>query len=300
MLLFSDWDETISNSDTLSLIAPPWDMDTFPERTSFSALAEAYVRDLEEHNLQHEKGTTLGDQLNFLDSLDAVELKSQDRVEKSQLFKGWNPVAADERARKLVEFRQGWSEAAAFIESRDAIQLHIISVGWSGRFIQTALATPRGGSCTPHSICANEIELDCHGHLVGTGKLTKSKDASSTPGRSGIRVASDKQREMRRIRTQMDRAGKQICVYAGDSNTDLACLLEVDVGLIFGEAESLLATLERIGLGNCVNTPEEWLKRGGKLGKRDLHAREKVLVHVRNWQNALPILVQLYKKDAKD
>lgn len=266
MLLLTDWDETVSAHDTLALIAPP------DGATSFAQLSEAYMRDLDAHTARHAKGSTLEERARYLASLDEVELASQSRVEASGLFRGFDPAAMDERARRHVVFRRGWSEAAQWAGAHTS--LHVISVGWSARFIAAALSTEQGGRCRPRSICANEIELDTAGR--GTGRLTKSRDCSPE-GRSGIRVAQDKVRELRRI---CQAHSHDVVVYCGDSNTDLLAMCEADVALLFGEADSLRKTLAEMGM--AVLAPGDALPGG------------RAFVHVRDWATALPILQDLH------
>lgn len=339
----------------------------------------------------------LEDTLQYLASLDRVELVSQERVEQSGLFVDMPQAALDHRARTSVSFRQGWVEVAQWLRghlvdplpghqsqaqplSRDQgsvvvkdqeqdqgegqlqdtdhgtsqgpttkqdIQLFIVSVGWSARFISLALASPRGGSIHPTGVVANEVEMQpthrdpfssqeatttpstnpstitiASPEWAGTGRLTKSLTPLGTlsdnepsagdseavspasrclrrgetgsvsdpkleprhpsmdpirapglPGRSGVRIASDKRREMERILARArpraipssihirshphgrndvhDLEGlpskQDICVYMGDSTTDLEALLFVDVGIILGpEGSSLLKLLDQL------------------------------------------------------
>ena len=295
MLLFSDWDETISAHDTLSLIAPQPE-ELSPGATTFEDLSKAYSNDAQVHNSQHGPAHDLEGQMRFLESLDEVELKSQSRIEQSGLFRGFDLQAMEQRAASQVEFRDGWTEVAKWLQEQSKkVQMHVISVGWSARFIAKALASEKGGSYTPAGICANEVELDASSGK-GTGRLTKSRDCTEA-GRSGIRVAQDKQREMHRLIRSLDPEAKQVVVYCGDSNTDLGALLEADVGLIFGDASSLLATLERIGLGHVVVQGEKWAAAGGQVGKRRIQEKKKVLIHVRDWTRAQSILEKLLDEE---
>ncbi|PWN89588.1 hypothetical protein FA10DRAFT_268118 [Acaromyces ingoldii] len=263
LVLFLDWDETISAHDTLACIAPPDGTHAGPH---FGWYGDEYKRDLEEHERQFDRPRdTLDGQLAFLDSLDDVELRSQARIEDGGLFKGFDPEQMDERARRQVTLRNGWAEAAAKRLAAEEVEHHIISVGWSARFIRAAL----GQSTHPTTICANEVELDSDTKR-GTGRLTKSNDVGA-PGLSGIRVGSHKLREMKRLLNARSRDSIMV-LYAGDSNTDLPCLLEADYGLLLGDAAGLKKTLERIGLSHLVSdTVDDWLQNKTKL------------VHVKDW-----------------
>jgi hypothetical protein len=253
--LFFDWDETISSHDTLAQIAPP--EGTHPG-APFLSYSEAYMADLASHKSQHEsldKQISIVAQLEFLQSLDEVELNSQKRIEQGGLFIGFDQVAMEERGRSQVRLRSGFKEMMAREHIR-SLEHHIISVGWSARFISAALK----GSTSPASICANEIEIDQRTG-IGTGRLTKSNDAGASEGRYGIRIAQHKVREMKRILAAKER-GEVLTVFAGDSGTDFAALLEADVGLILGENKSLRDTLTRLGLDSHLSkSVEEWKER---------------------------------------
>ena len=285
-MVLLDWDETVSSHDTLSLIAPPDDAHPGP---AFSAYSEAYMSDLATHDESYadKQRTTLGAQLQYLESLDAVELASQRRIEEGGLFLDFDPVAMEERARERVRLRDGWRESMAGMlngcrDSSTRIEHHFISVGWSARFIAAALQ----GTTTPTSMCANEVQIDPHTQR-GTGRLTKSSDAGYAEGRGGIRVAQHKSREMRRI--MKGREGSVTVVYAGDSNTDLPCLMDADVGLILGTSKSLLATIDRLGLrAHLSNSVEEWKekRRGSAISKPDL-------ILVQDWFKGAEVIAAL-------
>lgn len=303
IILFIDWDETITSHDTLSLIAPP---DEKHKGRPFSEYGKAYVEDLKQHEKtwQYDENAhgkdeeitiprqhcNLGEgwkqQWAYQCSLDTIELASQKRIEEGGLFRDADPKELEHRAIDHVQFRKGWSNIKnsgpnipAFGQSRTrqhwgswlvpsdgkdrddsddrGMRLywhyHIISVGWSARFISAALRNALNNRKMPTSICANEIELDPNSGL-GTGTLTKSYDAQKLAnasfrlGEGGIRTGQHKVREMRRILETYPIDLNPITIYVGDSTTDLGCLLEAHIGFMIGQNSSLYNTIIKAGL----------------------------------------------------
>jgi hypothetical protein len=284
LVLLFDWDDTISSHDTLSLIAPPEGTHPGPP---FSTYLEAYLDDLRTHEANYSAGpigtiTTMEEQLKFLESLDTVELKSQERIESGGLFMGFDPIAMENRGRENVKLRRGWEEISQS-SSFTGLELHIISVGWSARFIQASLRD----TVIPTSICANEVEIDSKTGK-GTGRLTKSNDVGNSAGRFGMRIAQHKMREMKRL--LQGREDKVLKVFAGDSNTDLPCMLEADVGLILGDSKSLRDTITRLGLtSNLSQSVEEWKQKRKSRGA----APKPDLIFVGDWFMGLEVIETL-------
>ena len=276
LVLFIDFDETITEHDTLSLIAPPNGTHPGPD---FSTYVDAYVADLKAHEDSYSQDrSTLAGQLTFLESLDEIELTSQKRIEDGGLFVGFDPVKMEERA-KSVRVRRGWKEVMAR-PAVSSLEAHIVSVGWSARFIEAVL----DGSLKPNSICANEVEIDVDTGK-GTGRLTKSHDIGMSEGRFCMRIAKHKTREIKRILG--NRRGDVLSIYAGDSNTDLPSLLEADVGLILGDGTGIKKTLERLGLASSLSASiDDWRKKRQEAGERQEHD----LVAVSDWFEAAQVI----------
>ncbi|PWN36502.1 uncharacterized protein FA14DRAFT_159021 [Meira miltonrushii] len=347
VVVFIDWDETITSHDTLSLIAPP---DDKHEGVPFAEYGKAYVEDLKQHEKAWQyqesasrtgdeisiprKGCNLGkgweEQWAYQGSLDTVELASQKRIEEGGLFRNADPKELERRAIDKVQCRKGWSgnpyprrirtgDWGSWLLDRPLStplghqeqgkpdwQYHIISVGWSARFITAALKKVNNNQFMPTSICANEIEIDqCTG--LGTGKLTKSYDAqklaerSFRPGEGGIRTGQHKVREMRRILETCTSDPDPITIYVGDSTTDLGSLLEAHIGLIIGQSTSLYNTINKAGL--------EKFKIACSDGKiRDVVAtqiaenHQPCLIKVNDWEDVgevMEIISELITKSHK-
>ncbi|PWN21623.1 hypothetical protein BCV69DRAFT_298624 [Microstroma glucosiphilum] len=305
MYLFLDFDETLSSHDTLSLIPSPppspsssssssSSSTSQPDPKDFSSYTQAYLSDMRDHEASYggERDTIRG-QLRFLGSLADVERKSVARVEKGGLFVGWTQEDAEKRGREGVRLRRGvrssemgqaeQSTLQEFLQrttststsGSGAPQLQprvlagIISVSWSTVFVRASLQP-----LPLHFVYANDPVLDPITKR-GTGALNKGAAEGEQEG--GIRTGLDKLRLMRREMSKAEEKRLQnasaqqgkthsYSVYAGDSNTDLPCLIEASLGLILGEGASLLSTLERIGLRGRVLDGYEalqmWLKAG--------------------------------------
>lgn len=257
LVLFFDWDETITAHDTLALIAPP---DGEHPGVPFEEYGKKYIEDLESHLKEWKEAhaefeSSMDGYLAYLESLDKVELASQKRIQEGGLFRGCDIQKLEDRARRHVELRQGWKEfSEQWLQNKsNPLEYHIISVGWSARFIAAALQT----SSPPASICANEVEVD-PASGTGTGRLTKSHDAAA--GNGGIRIAQHKIREVNRIleSKHSNLSPKPLTIFVGDSTTDLAALLAVDLGLVIGGKSSLARTIEHTILGDSSLADGRW------------------------------------------
>jgi len=138
LLIFCDWDETITAEDTLALIPNP-DSSEPDAPPPFSYFSKYYLNLLAEHEKEIGPRDTLERQLEYLDSLGSVERKSVTRVEEKGLFKGVKEDDIRQRA-EHVKFRDGWKRFGEELEkSAYAKFVAVISVNWSSMFIETAL-----------------------------------------------------------------------------------------------------------------------------------------------------------------
>ena len=136
--IFVDWDETITAHDTLHLIAAP-DSNEVEAPPPFFFFTDYYIKLLAEHEKEFGPRDTLERQLEYLDSLTAVENASVRNVEKHGLFKGVTNNDLFNRG-KQVRFRDGWEEFTSHIkQSPNARIIAVISVNWSAVFIEGAL-----------------------------------------------------------------------------------------------------------------------------------------------------------------
>ncbi|PWN27649.1 hypothetical protein BDZ90DRAFT_232068 [Jaminaea rosea] len=235
MLLVLDWDETLTSHDTLSLI---------PEQHNggLKPYVQPYLDDLAEHTSTHPLGkdedrTSLEQQLDWLASLSDVEGKSVQRVTEGGAFIGWDHTKLDDRLDQ-ISFHPGvQTDLSSWLEQRRGITTNVLSVSWSKAFIQAGL---RRAKLPTSAVYANDVEVDSETGK-GTGKVIRK-----------IATGTDKLREMGKM---VDEAGKAtMIVYAGDSNTDLPCLLAASVGIVVApnEGSGVIKTIQRLGYGESL------------------------------------------------
>jgi 3-deoxy-D-manno-octulosonate 8-phosphate phosphatase KdsC-like HAD superfamily phosphatase len=108
----------------------------------------------------------------------------------------------------------------------------------------------------------------------GTGIISKGDDG-------GIFTGYDKLREMKKIIAEHATSDTFIMVYIGDANTDLPCLLHAGIGIIMGNASSLIETCKRVGIN---------VESGQSLRKIVEQSQEKgvtSLYHFNDWYDII-------------
>lgn len=270
VLLLLDWDGTLTLKSTLGLIAS---ISTHPSiHPNLSGLSKAYSDDLEIHEqkyrLQKKDRKSLSDELEYLESLEAVERASIQRIEASDILKDVSVKEVDAAAddaieRRKIVLRRGWEKMIESVQQRNG-RMGIISVAWSAHFISAALAisaTTRPTKGT--AIKLDEVEVRANEILAdGSGRLDRyfrSEDRGIWTGDGKVRVMNEMIDSF--IESEGEGEGaKPRVVYVGDSPTDLGCLMNADVGVcvrdgdggLTGEQEALKEVLERVGVG-CMH-----------------------------------------------
>ena len=256
--LVMDWDGTLTESDTLAVVASAGykqDADQIPPFATFSA---AYLEDVRVHTRDYkpvaQERETLTEELKWLDSLNKCEERSVLRVEKAGVFRN---VTADDTCRAAqgavldgrVMLRSGWTRLFRDVIN-DGGEIRIVSVNWSGRFSRQCLMT------------SNEMQLDhekLEGSLISGITIIANEVLGGPKGRlnrhflnpvTGIWTAQHK------LRAMMASVRETRAVYIGDSVSDLACLMTYGVFSICirstemtGEQKKLADTLQRLGIG---------------------------------------------------
>jgi hypothetical protein len=137
LLIFADWDETITSDDTLHLIPPP--DSSLTDCPPFSFFVKYYLDAMVAHDRAFGPRDTLEKQLEYLSSLTVIEQTSVSKVEDLGLFKGVKEADICSRASQ-VNFRDGWREFAAAMVVKEHVRfMAVISVNWSTVFIDCAL-----------------------------------------------------------------------------------------------------------------------------------------------------------------
>lgn len=292
--LFFDWDETVTASDTLSLIAPP--ESTQLHGPSFSHYTEAYMSDLSTYSSSSAEPEDWSEQLKFLEGIDEVEVASVSRVEEGGLFKDMPKSELLERSQD-VKFRDGWDSFYSWLNDQvkegKTSAADIISVSWSGEFIRRAITDGAGGEDGGiNKVYANEVEMDEEGR--GTGKLTKSSPLSllnlEEGSRGGIRTGIHKLEIMQALAKE---DGEKVAkVYVGDSTTDLPCLVNADFGLIMKKKDRF----EESSIGKTIARVKPPIKKLYDDHTDFLQTEQKeggVLIRVDDWTQALEVIKKI-------
>ncbi|KAK9467627.1 HAD-like domain-containing protein, partial [Lipomyces arxii] len=260
-ILISDWDETITTTDTLHLVAEAaYEANHNVKLVPWADLSTAYVRDYTAYSHSFGPRTTIDRELEFLKAIRNVEIDSINRVEKACIFKNVKLEGLQKAAQKLT-VRPGFNHVLDRCRNLK-IRTAIMSVNWSCMFIQAAMQS-RYGDCEDVDVYANEIEFSATG--VGTGKLNA--------GQYSLKTGYDKLQLLKHLR------GDRKVLYLGDSSGDLHPLLEADVGIIMGSKKSLLDTCNRIGI--TVKSIREAAPLISVTKKKD---DEHILYNINDWQ----------------
>lgn len=267
----SDWDETITESDSMHLVGEAAYSHKPAFQPAWDFFAEAYHADYKEHKQQFESKhghlEGLEKEVAFQERMAAIEQQSVDRVEGSDLFKGV-PLESIRRQSQQITVRNGWWELVAQLRERN-VPIAIISVNWSGEMIREAFRAQgykTEGEDSDVTVYANEIIVD--DNAIATGKLSRSKQEDMK--QNDLRTGCDKRELVRHLR---ETSGKKRICYCGDSATDMLALLEADLGIVVAK-KTLVEKLETCGVG--VVPVEE-----------AMGASERQLLYIEDWTSLL-------------
>ncbi|KAK2071227.1 hypothetical protein P8C59_005667 [Phyllachora maydis] len=270
--LILDFDGTITRADTLSTLAaallaarrspPPPSASPWPALTAAYLAARAAAP-----GSPPAQRTTLAAELAFQASLRPVELASVARVEASGVLAGPGDAALRALGRAAVAdgrvcVRDGFGALVRAVTS-GGWWVAVVSVNFSGAWIRGVVGSAIAEGTAVPRLCANRIvEAKLRGPLEGDGGLGA--------GERLLLTADDKAWAMARLlalgEAEAEAEGKRgdsgpgagegteargMCVYVGDSTTDLECLLTANKGIAMAQGEDqggLMQTLRRIGL----------------------------------------------------
>ncbi|KAL2258205.1 hypothetical protein VTK26DRAFT_8580 [Humicola hyalothermophila] len=137
--------------------------------------------------------------------------------------------------RKEVEVRKGFDKFIKDVKGRQPKwEVAVVSVNWSGDFIRGVVDQGCGEVIAEEKVVANQVASP-DGWVEGPAEL----------GGEVLATAGDKLRGMESLRNR----GEKV-VYFGDSTTDLACLVEADLGVVIADdgESKVLRTMRRVGL----------------------------------------------------
>ncbi|KAF3146493.1 hypothetical protein TWF594_003283 [Orbilia oligospora] len=160
--LVVDFDQTLTLQDTLSTLVTASPLPDAPEIFK-NHLTKAYIEDYVSHVKAYpaDRNSILSE-FAFLSSLRAIERKSIERVENSNIFKGISQTAISLAAKK-VQIRRP-AEFTALVSKvllHPAAKVTVLSVNWSALFIREVLNSmnsDEGHSSHHKSLTAPEFE----------------------------------------------------------------------------------------------------------------------------------------------
>lgn len=203
--------------------------------------------------------------------------------------------------------RRGWWEVFTFLSGKREVEMEIISVNWSAKFVRGVLGggyqlwlqdqqQDETGEEEEEKPPAHPQLPQIHANELLTSPLTNlttGEFSRRSPDR-GLWTAGDKRGVMAEIlarrRGEGEGEGEEgmggdededededvLTIYVGDSPTDLACLLAADVGVVVGRDRELGGILGRLGvrvvegMGGAGAGVAVGGGRGGKGGKGGL------------------------------
>ncbi|KAF2094118.1 hypothetical protein NA57DRAFT_47016 [Rhizodiscina lignyota] len=256
--LILDFDGTLTYSDTLAVLGNIQPTLTRPKPSlTWNEIAVAYIQDYSTHEASYtprkEDRRTLFQEREWLASLAPIESCSAQRVEEAGTFTGVTSSDIESTARKAVDdgsikLRNGWQ---SLLTTGHDMDVSIMSVNWSRTFIKAVLlaAGARVVDQSRFRLGESLHKLQIHANEIGGLEREGGSDGSLE---GEIRTSGDKVRVMKEIGLGAEE--KPTVVYVGDSNTDLECLVEADVGICMRDVDmgsgqkSLAETLERLDI----------------------------------------------------
>ena len=261
--LISDFDETISQKDTIqSLVTAAmqnrtadelptvaeWEQTVEWYRTCYSHKCDKWLNGSREHC----QGTIT----DFLSEIESLEKVAIGRVMKEKFLAGLR----QEHLRKVGRQVQKREGARTYLsEMRSAgVTVEILSANWSQIFVEEAVK----GFCD--AVIANRLLFDERG--LSTGVID-------------LRVLSA-QDKWKHFKSRRSKTG--LTCYVGDSISDLRAILDADVGILVGENQMCLRTIEQFQIP---------IERVSKASRQTVGTNKHIL-HADCWETINRLLKQ--------
>ena len=267
--LISDFDETISEKDTIqTLVATAiqnrnvGDKPTIEEwkqmvewyRTRYSRRCNKWLNGPRE-NCQ-------GTVTDFLSDIESLDVASIGRVMNKGFLAGLRQEQLRE-AGKQVQTREGARACLSEMHSA-GVSVEVLSANWSQVFVSEAVR----GFCD--AVVANHILYDEQGYSTGQIELR-------------VVSAHDKWRYFKSRRSKTG-----LTAYVGDSVSDLRAMLEADVGILLGENQTFLRTIDRFQFSIKRVTEESC----HSVDCSETRSANKHILHVDSWKTVNRLLKQ--------
>ena len=243
--LITDFDETISERDTISTIVQTAADKRGDEKEEFLAAWQEmvqwfltrYYRVCDAwQNHRHSL-------VDFLKSFEELETVSIQRVMEQGFLEGLTSEELKAVGRNVIK-KPGVERVLSRLR-RDGIAVEILSANWSKALIQGATE----GLCD--RVITNNLQYDVAGRSTGNIHLH-------------VVSAQDKLRKFRELKKnppspdETGNGGVKM-LYIGDSISDFLAILDADLGVLIGQNQTVIQTIERFRL------PTQRLHEGGQF-----------------------------------
>ncbi|EAZ63238.2 hypothetical protein PICST_34008 [Scheffersomyces stipitis CBS 6054] len=240
-LVITDWDETITTADTISLVAEAAYLRKPQFSPKFGHFSKIYLDSYKQYTDDFNKKWGARDSIlkeeQFQKGMKSVEMSSINALVESGLFKDLEQADFTQQATK-VSLRPHFIDFLVRCHQL-AIPVVILSINWTGLIIRECLRKSEIDLKENNiTIKTNEFEWKPseNGNLVSTGKWDGSPE---------VRTALDKKNTVEQLKRQY---GSDL-LYVGDSSTDLLSMLSVPVGVVMTDG-SLTSSLARLGIAS--------------------------------------------------
>ncbi|KAI3797563.1 hypothetical protein L1987_32821 [Smallanthus sonchifolius] len=170
-----------------------------------------------------------------LEQLSEFERRANMRVIESNVLPGLNLEDIKRAGERLIlhDGCMGFFQSITNNKNLNVnVNIHVLSYCWCADLIRSAFSS--GGIHTMH-VHANEFEFE---NSLSTGEIIKK-----------VETPTDKLQAFTDILKSSDQSDKtNLTVYIGDSVGDLLCLLEADIGIVFGSSSSLRRIASHFGV----------------------------------------------------
>ena len=260
--LITDFDETISERDTISTLVHTAADNRAHEKEEFLAAWQEMV--LWFLTRYHRVCDAWQDHrhslVDYLKSFEELETVSIQRVITKGFLQGLTSQGLRAVGRNVVK-KPGADRVLSRLR-RDGVAVEILSANWSEALIQGATE----GLCD--QIITNSLQYDVAGRSTGNihlhvvsarDKLRKFRERKKNPPRSD----------------ETEDGGITRTLYIGDSISDFLAILDADLGVLIGQNPTAMQTIERFRL------PTQRLQEGTRFDSSRCY--QGTILHVNSW-----------------
>lgn len=230
--VITDWDDTITNKDTIQLVAEAAYITKpdFPKQWDY--FSDVYYSKYRNFLNEFGERRTIEDEKRYQDGLKEIEMSSVNSFVNYGLFKDVKLETLINQTNK-VEIKPGFFDIFKKLYEND-IPVYILSCNWTSLIMERIFKEKGFKANDNFKFITNEFLYEDN---KLTGKVDNIRD---------IRTGIDKVNEVNIIKNELkSRNIIDSIYYFGDSGTDILPMLEVDYGIVLDNG-SALKTLENL------------------------------------------------------